>query len=331
MRVFIIDDSVFFRRVISKVLDTPDIVIVGEASDPYEARDKMIEADPDVITLDINMPNMNGLEFMRILLPQWKLPVIIVSTMDRMEQEARSSGAYDFCPKPADTQGESFETFSQRLRLCVYSACGRPISVAAPPIPANTSISYRGLVAIGASTGGTQSTTTILKNLPANFPGTIIVQHMPPAFTKMYAESLNRDCAMKVKEAEDGDEIKQGTALIGRGDRHIEVVKRGDKYFAALKQGAKVSGHIPSVDVMFKSVAEVCGTNAIGVILTGMGADGARGLLEMKRKGAFTIGQDEASCVVYGMPKEAFDMGAVSKQCHINQIAQLLMSRVTVR
>lgn len=339
IKVLIVDDSMFFRASIVKGLSTvTDIEIVGEAYDPYDARDKILELEPDVMTLDIEMPYMNGVEFLKVLLPQWPIPVVVVSSSLTSETDARKAGAYDFLPKPTDRSPESLQLFIQDLIRRVRSAA-RESSHGYRSVPANfvlqDSVSsgnnkFTGYIALGASTGGTQSTGKILKALPADVPGMVVVQHMPPDFTRMYAENLDKDCAMTIKEAKDGDQIEKGVVLIAPGgNMHLEVVKRGTGYCVHLFHGEKVNGHCPSVDVLFNSVAKTTpGKDAIGIILTGMGADGARGLLEIKNKGGYTIGQDEKSSIVYGMPREAYEIGAVVRQVSLENIASVLMGYV---
>lgn len=330
IKVLVVDDSMFFRAAIIRGLaQAQDIEVVGEAYDPYEARDKILALNPDIITLDIEMPHMNGIEFLKLLLPQWEVPVLVITSSKKSAQEALSAGAKDFLLKPTDRSPDAIQHFSGELIGRVYAAVG----LAGRQIPASQPLDkskFGGFVAIGASTGGTQSTAKILRALPADFPGIIIVQHMPPDFTRMYAENLNRECAMTIKEAREGDLIERGTVLIAPGgNMHCEVVRRGEQLCAHMKPGAKVNGHCPSVDVLFLSVARNAPDGeAVGVILTGMGADGARGLLEMRRRGSFTIGQDEKSCVVYGMPREAHEIGAVSRQVALDNIAATLIAYV---
>lgn len=326
IRVLVVDDSMFFRAAMVKALSqSPDIEVVGEACDPYEAREKILGLDPDVITLDIEMPNMNGVEFLKVLLPQWKVPVLVVSSALGRAQDALRAGAADFLTKPTDRSADSLQAFGRELAARVLAAAS-----AAPDTQTRGASGFNGIVAIGASTGGTQGTAKILKALPADFPGVIIVQHMPPDFTRMYAENLDRDCRMRVREAREGDVIERGVVLIAPGgNMHCEVVRRGGLPCAHMKAGEKVNGHCPSVDVLFGSVARAAPDGeAVGVILTGMGSDGARGLLEMRNRGSFTIGQDEKSCVVYGMPKEAYEMGAVARQVPLDNIASALISYV---
>ena len=341
-RLLIVDDSLFYRAAMAKSLAAcPGIEVVGEAYDPYDARDKILALEPDVMTLDIQMPYMNGLDFLRVLLPQWPIPVIVVSSAHHMEKEAMAAGALDFLPKPKEHSAEAHQSFSQELARRVlrlaeihqnnrYRVDAVPVAESALPAAGG----FHGFIVMGASTGGTQSTAKILKALPKDAPGFVIVQHMPPEFTRMYAENLDKDCAMEVREAKDGDRVERGVVLIAPGGcQHCEVVRRNSQFKVRLYDGEKVNGHCPSVDVLFHSVAKNAGPGeAIGIILTGMGADGAQGLLEMRQKGMFTLGQNQDSCVVYGMPREAFLRGAVCRQAPLNQIAALLLRHIgTVR
>jgi len=329
IKVLIVDDSIFFRTTIKKGLSkTPDIEVIGEAFDPYEARDMILSSNPDVVTLDMQMPYMNGVEFLKILTPQWKVPVIAVSSHTQSTAEAIRAGASVFLQKPgsADELNRFNVELVKHIRSLTGARPGTP-DYAAPVTPVRQNDSFRGIIAIGASAGGTQTTAAILKALPANIPGIIIVQHMPQEFTRSYAENLDRDCGMSVKEAGEGDVIKRGQCLIAPGgDRHCEIVKRDRQYCVHLRQGPKVSGHCPSVDVLFQSVSvSAPGTEAVGIILTGMGSDGAKGLLKMRQGGSYTIGQDEKTSIVYGMPKVAYDIGAVSRQASLEAIPPLLL------
>ena len=331
----------FFRAAIARALTAdPGIVVVGEAYDPYDARDKILELEPDLMTLDIEMPYMNGVEFLKVLLPQWPIPVITVSSALHREQEAMQAGSQDFLGKPGDRSPDGMQEFSAELRRRIYVLAERNLDkhyrVVEPPmsmaeIAAGAGLAFDGFIALGASTGGTQSTAKILKALPKDMPGFVVVQHMQPDFTRMYAENLDRDCAMEIREARDGDFIDRGLVLIAPGgSRQCEVVRSGGRFRISLYPGEKVKGHCPSVDVLFNSVAKITnGRNAVGVILTGMGADGAHGLLQMRRKGCFTVGQDAKTSVVYGMPKEAYDLGAVCRQAALDDIAAILLRHVS--
>ena len=326
IRVLVVDDSLFFRSMLVRGLsDAPDIDVVGEAYDPYDARDSLINLEPDVMTLDIEMPNMNGVEFLKILLPQWKIPVVVISSRGDLADAAKRAGASDFLRKPDAGDKEAIRVFLAELPGRVRGAVSKTRQVSA--VSAGGGVSSSCVVALGASTGGTQATAKIIHSLPADFPGMVVVQHMPPDFTRMYASNLDRDYPLSVQEARDGDRIEQGKVLIAPGGgAHMEVQRRGDGNFVRLVPGEKVSGHCPSVDRLFHSMAKhLPGRTSVGVILTGMGADGARGLLAMRNTGSYTVGQDEKSCVVYGMPREAFEMGAVTRQAPLESVADLLV------
>ncbi|MCL1806824.1 MAG: chemotaxis-specific protein-glutamate methyltransferase CheB [Oscillospiraceae bacterium] len=329
IRVLVVDDSLFFRSMLVKGLSAADgIEVVGEAFDPYDARDRLLGLEPDIMTLDIEMPNMNGVEFLKILLPQWNIPVVVISSRGDLADAAKRAGAADFFQKPDANSKSAVANFLKDLPDRVRAAARK--SKTASALPAETAGSASCVVALGASTGGTQATARIVQALPADFPGMVVVQHMPPDFTKMYATNLDRDCRMRVAEARDGDKIEHGKVLIAPGgDSHLEVQRRADGNFVRLARGEKVNGHCPSVDTLFYSAAKYLpGKNTVGVILTGMGADGARGLMAMRNAGSYTVGQDEKSSVVYGMPREAFEMGAVTRQAPLEAIAELLIRYV---
>lgn len=329
IRVLIVDDSLVFRetlvRAVSKDLG---IEVVATASNPYEARDKIVEFRPDVMTLDVNMPRMNGIDFLKRLMPQYPMPVVVVSGLNEKVFEALEAGAVDFILKPDSADKIRLQSFLNELVVKIKVASISKISNIKKRSSQNSEYSVVQknkkckVIAIGASTGGTDAIFQVLKTLPKSTPGIVIVQHMPPVFTKMFAQKLNNTCLLDVKEAETGDEIIQGRVLIAPGDYHMRVKKKGSKYITECFKGEKVNGHCPSVDVLFDSVAITYGNDAIGVILTGMGYDGSKGLLKMRQRGAITIGQDEESSVVYGMPKVAFDKGAVGKQLSLKRIGQ---------
>ncbi len=340
IKLLIVDDSALFRNAIATaVKDHPKIRVVGMARDPYEARDKIIALKPDVMTLDVEMPRMNGIEFLRILMPQHPMRVVVISSLDGIVFDAMNAGAVDFICKPSTMLKDGLAAFSREIVDKVVVAASatlqrgkrppvkaEPIKVqASVPMPAGSSMT-KGLIAIGASTGGTEATSVILKKLPANMPGIVVTQHMPPVFTQLYANRLDKECALSVKEAEHGDVVQPGHAYIAPGDQHMLVEQSGDRMIIKLNRGEKVNGHCPSVDVMFQSVAKLK-EKQIGVILTGMGADGAQGLLEMKMNGAYTIGQDESTCVVYGMPMVAQKIGAVMTQAPIDRIADMIIAQ----
>ncbi len=329
IKVLIIDDSLVFREVLSRGISTdPMIDVVAKAEDPFDARDKILEFEPDVITCDVEMPKMNGIEFIRRLLPQYPVPTIVVSSVSSAVFDAMDAGAVDFVTKPNVQSAQSVESFIRDLINKVKTVNGAKIvtssSEHAESVTGSHSFDQKKIIAIGASTGGTEAISALLKQLPAQMPAMVIVQHIPPLFSKMFADRLNSLTPFSVKEAATGDYLEPGKILIAPGDQHITIKRIADKYKIEAFQGEKVNGHCPSVDVLFHSVAKECGENAIGVILTGMGYDGAKGLLSMRRSGARTIGQDQASSVVYGMPKVAYDVGAVVQQAPLQKIPGLL-------
>ncbi len=333
IRVLIVDDSIVFREAISRGISmAPNIEVVGKAIDPYDARDKLLELNPDVMICDVQMPKLNGVEFIKRLLPQYKIPIIVVSSISDVVFDAMDAGAVDFLSKPDARTPNGFEIFINELVVKIRGAVNVNLSANLGQI--QKSGSNRGMeksvnvrnkvIAIGASTGGTEAIYNLLKNLPKDIPGIIIVQHIPPVFSKMFADRLNLQTQFTVKEAQTGDTIEPGKVLIAPGDKHMKLKKAADKYIVETVQGNKVNGHCPSVDVLFESVAKVASKNAIGVILTGMGHDGAVGLMSMRRAGARTVGQDQKSSVVYGMPKVAFEIGAVEKQVSISSIPSII-------
>lgn len=333
IRVLVVDDSLIFREVIARGISHDSMIeVVGKAVDPFDARDKILQLKPDVMTCDVEMPKMNGIEFIRRLLPQYPLPVIVVSTVSKAVFDAMNVGAVDFVTKPDVQSPKSVENFINDMIAKIKIAAHANVKVVQQK-PAQSSgvvawnkLDSNRIIAIGASTGGTEAIFNILKHLPATIPGILIVQHIPPVFSRMFAERLNNQTQLQCKEAQTGDYVEQGKVLIAPGDQHIRIHKVGDRFKVEAFQGEKINGHCPSVDVLFESVAKEAGSNAIGVILTGMGYDGAKGLLSMRRKGARTIGQDEQSSVVYGMPKVAFDIGAVEMQTSLSSIPQILFS-----
>jgi len=346
----IIDDSLFFRTFLNRRLSAePDIEIVGSFADPVEAAGNIPVLRPDVIALDMEMPKMRGNEFLRTVLPKYpKIRAVVISALSGNVFDAMQAGAIDFIGKPGSQQGYSEDIFIadivQKIKVA-YTAHTRPAAAfsaalktapvmpSAPPMrQAVSGATSSSIIAIGASTGGTEAIIEVIKRFPADTPGVVIVQHMPPVFTKMYAERVDKICAMSVREALNGDRVGRGTILIAPGgDQQMYVRQDASGYYVYLTQGAKVSGHCPSVDVLFESVAKIAGRNAVGVLLTGMGSDGARGLTEMKRAGAYTFGQDEESCVVYGMPMVAFNMGGVSEQLPLTSIGDAVLRRFSGR
>lgn len=340
IRVLIVDDSAIVRKIIAEELSKePDIEVIGTAPDPYVARDKIVFQKPDVITLDIEMPRMDGLTFLKKLMKYYPLPVIVVSSLtpkgSRMALEALEYGAVEVLSKPgsAYSVGDMSAQLKEKIRVAakVNLKQIQPVKITTSssiPITKALSETTQKIIAIGASTGGTEAIKEVLLHLPLNIPGIVIVQHMPPQFTKAFAERLNHLCQIEVKEARDGDSVMNGMALIAPGNLHMLLKRSGSRYYVNLKDGPMVHHQRPAVDVLFRSVAQYAGPNAIGVILTGMGADGAEGLLKMKESGAKTIAQDEESCVVFGMPKEAIKRGAVDKILPLEKIPQEIIQLI---
>jgi len=334
IKVLVIDDSLLFRETVARGLaNDSGIEVVGTAADVFMARDKILDLEPDVLTLDVEMPRMNGIEFLKKLMPQYPLPVVMVSAVSDHVFDALNAGAVDFVTKPEMTGQRNLDSFINELVIKIKIASMAKVghlkkNYRADQLAGTIGTSSNSpVIAIGASTGGTEAIYEIIHALPRDMPGIVVVQHMPAVFTGMYAKRLNNSCQMEVKEAQSGDLITPGKVLIAPGgDRHMRINKKGGQYSVECFTGEKVNGHCPSVDVLFNSVADKAGAHAIGVILTGMGYDGAKGLLKMKKVGAMTIGQDEQSSVVYGMPKVAYDIGAVNKQATLKNIPQLLCS-----
>lgn len=337
IRVLAIDDSAIVRQVLARELGRfPDIELVGTAPDPYVGRDKIVELEPDVVLLDVEMPRMDGITFLRKLMKHRPMPVIIVSSLTAaggaLAMEALDAGALEVLCKPgsAFSVAEMTEQLAQKIRAVRWaklkrSAAQSPIAVARQPTLAMAPGTHK-VIAIGASTGGTEAIREVLERFPANAPGTVIVQHMPANFTTSFAERLDRLCAMQVREAADGDSVLPGVALLAPGNYHLLLRRSGARYYVEVKDGPTVCLQRPSVDVLFKSVARYAGANAVGAILTGMGSDGAQGLLEMRQSGAWTVAQDEATSVVYGMPAKAVECGAACSQLPLHDIAGALLA-----
>lgn len=330
IRVLVVEDSIVFRELLVQSLNAdPGIKVVAAAKDPFEARDAILEYKPDVMTLDIELPRMNGIEFLRKLMPQYPLPVVVISSLSDKVFDALNAGAVDFVAKPVGATRNQIEEFIKKellvkIKIASVAKLGQHKRMNFAPLNQKLTAGNRELVvAIGASTGGTEAITSVVKEFGTDIPGVVVVQHMPPGFTKMYADRLNEKCAVSVREAKTGDIVVPGQVLIAPGgDTHMQLVRVNGSYQVVIKPGPKVNGHSPSVDVLFQSVADVAGSRAVGIILTGMGGDGAKGLLAMRQAGARTIGQDESTCVVYGMPKVAYDMGAVEYQEKLPDIAK---------
>jgi two-component system chemotaxis response regulator CheB len=348
IRVLIVDDSAFVRNALKEVLESdPNIEVMGVASDPYVAAERIRCEVPDLITLDVEMPKMDGLTFLEKIMSQHPIPVVICSTLTERGSDvalaALQKGAVDIITKPKMGAKEFFEESRTRICETVKSAAQARVrnrrDAAAQVIPKLTADAILAkstsqamiqttekVVVIGASTGGTEALSQLLQALPLDAPGILVVQHMPEVFTARFAERLNTICRITVKEATGEESVLRGQALIAPGNKHLLLKRSGARYHIELRDGPLVSRHRPSVDVLFRSAARYAGSNAVGVILTGMGDDGAKGMLEMKEAGAYNIAQDEASCVVYGMPAEAVKLSAVDRILPLNMIANEVVS-----
>ena len=334
IKVFIVDDSAIVRKIFSEEISKEsDMEVIGTAPDPFVARDKIVHQKPDVMTLDIEMPRMDGLTFLKKLMKHYPLPVLIVSSLTpkggKMAMEALEYGAVDVLSKPGSSYsvGDMSAQLKEKIRAAARANLNRVSAPTPRQEPTGTitkalTETTQKLIAMGASTGGTEALKEVLVRMPQNSPGMVIVQHMPPLFTTAFAERLNRLCSVEVREAKDGDSVLTGQALIAPGNFHMLMRRSGSRYYVNIKDGPMVHHQRPAVDILFNSVAQYAGANAIGVILTGMGADGAQGMLRMKEGGAKTIAQDEASCVVFGMPKEAIRLGAVDRVVPLELIPQ---------
>lgn len=391
IKLLVVDDSILFREVLTRYIQQDDMIdIVGKAGEAYSARDMILQFEPDVMTLDLEMPRMDGVDFLQKLLPQYYIPTIVVSSSDARRAACKSAGAVEFLTKPTARTNNDMAMFAAELCKAIRRAYksnhpNAKIDINNVPITVNASkpdsaasnkgnirniaelaakaektvaqraqgLSSQGttqssyanntenpnpptgkhpklkkseaIIALGASTGGTEALEQVIRQFPADTPPVIIVQHMPAGFTKLYSERLNRSCKMEVKEAVDGERLRRGLIVVGAGEHHLRLCKDKAGWYISSKPGEKVSGHCPSVDVMFNSVADVAGSLAIGAILTGMGRDGADGLLRMRQAGAFTVGQDKSTSVVYGMPMEAFNCGAVAVQAPLYKIADIIL------
>ncbi|MBZ4658204.1 two-component system, chemotaxis family, response regulator CheB [Desulfacinum infernum DSM 9756] len=340
IRVLVVDDSAIVRKIFTQELGKhPDIQVVGTAPDPYVARDKIAKLRPDVITLDVEMPRMDGLTFLKKLMKYHPTPAIIVSSLtpknSEMALEALEYGAVEVLAKPGGsyTVGDMSVQLVEKIRAAARAKdfASRRVPPAAQagdspsprPSLALTRTTHK-IIALGASTGGTEALKYVLMQMPPNSPGIVVVQHMPPKFTTAFAKRLDGCCQIEVREAQDGDTVRPGLALIAPGNLHMVFKRSGARYFVEIKDGPLVCHQRPAVDVLFHSVARYAGANAVGVIMTGMGRDGAKGLLEMRKAGARTIAQDEASCVVFGMPKEAIKMGAAEFVVPLDAIPETL-------
>ena len=389
IKLLVVDDSILFREVLARYINQDDMIeVVGKAGDAYSARDMILQYEPDVMTLDLEMPRMDGIAFLKKLLPQYYISTIAVSSSEERKAACIEAGAVEFLAKPHTRTTGEMATFAAELchaiRRAYKHANPNAVISSEPSFAANTppkssssvitnaantvqfarkakeqvsqtktyfSTNVRkevkenpalsnnyvkhsrlkksdAIIALGASTGGTEALEQVIRFFPEDTPPVIVVQHMPAGFTKLYADRLNHSCKMEVKEAVDGERLRRGLVIVGAGEHHLRLCKDRQGYYISSKPGEKVSGHCPSVDVMFSSVAEVAGPLSIGAILTGMGKDGAEGLLKMRQAGAFTIGQDKETCVVYGMPMEAYNIGAVEVQAPLYKISDLILNNL---
>ena len=332
LKLLVVTGSFELVCALRKVLEMDnDLLLVAEAGDAYSARDKIIKYEPDVMLLGNDLPRMSGVTFLERLIPQYQIPAVMLAD-SRYEDMAYDAGAVDFVAfNERETNSGSlierliYDNIGYRIKKAVYPNLDTLTDLVTNRVQdirsASTSHS-RNIIAIGASTGGTEALVTVMKGIRKDAPGIVIVQHMPEGFTQMYAQRLDNECGLSVKEAKTGDIVQRGQVLLAPGDKQMRIVKVNKTYQVECRSGPRVSGHCPSVDVLFESVAKVAGKDAIGVLMTGMGRDGAQGLLEMRKAGAFTIGQDEKTCIVYGMPKAAYDLGAVTVQVPLEQISQ---------
>lgn len=386
IKLLVVDDSMLFREVIARYINQDDMIeIVGKVGDAYSARDMILQYQPDVMTLDLEMPKIDGISFLKNLLPQHNISTIVVSSSDSKKAECLNAGAVEFLAKPYTRTTSEMANFATELCRAIrraYKHTNPNVFIPSEPLfakksatssvitnAANTvqfaqkareqvsqtkslfsanagreikenpalSKNYikhtklkksEAIIALGASTGGTEALEQVIRIFPEDTPPVIVVQHMPAGFTKLYADRLNNSCKMEVKEAVDGERLRRGLVIVGAGENHLRLCKDRQGYYISSKPGEKVSGHCPSVDVMFSSVAEVAGAQSIGAILTGMGKDGAEGLLKMRQAGAYTIGQDKETCVVYGMPMEAYKIGAVEVQAPLYKISELILNNL---
>lgn len=330
IKVLVVEDSLVFSNLLVQGLGSdPSIEVVAVAKDPFEAREALLKYHPDVMTLDIELPKLDGIEFLKMLMPQHPLPVVVISTLSHRVFDALNAGAVEFVAKPLGANFEQLDAFVKnelpvKIKIASIAKVGgirrQTIELTKQPLAAKAKDA---VIAIGASTGGPEAIFSVISEFGSDIPGIVMVQHMPAGFTEMYASRLDKRCNIRVKEAKTGDIVVPGQALLApAGDTHMQLVNVNGVTQVVVKKGEKVSGHSPSVDVLFQSVAEVAKDKAIGIILTGMGGDGAKGLLAMRKAGARTIGQDESTCVVYGMPKVAYDIGAVEFQEKLPDIAK---------
>jgi two-component system chemotaxis response regulator CheB len=345
IRVLIVDDSAVIRKLLEKFFSTaPDIEVVGTAADPYIARDKLVQLKPDVMTLDIEMPRMDGISFLEKVMQHMPTRTIIFSSLAKAGSDtylrALEAGAIEVLEKPSLDVTKSMENASndivEKVRAVAKARLNAIRKVPTTGIadkPKHTALARttHQIIAVASSTGGTEALKVFLAGMPANIPGTLVVQHMPPGFTKSFAESLNKMFPFEVKEAEEGDQVFPGRVLIAPGNFHMEIYRSGAYYYVKLHQDVPLHSVRPAADYLMKSVAKFVGKNACGVVLTGMGKDGAEGLLEMKKAGAYTVAQNEETCVVYGMPQVAFNIGATDKVLPLDRIAADLLAKIHVK
>ncbi|MBV2169096.1 MAG: chemotaxis response regulator protein-glutamate methylesterase [Bdellovibrio sp.] len=346
IRVLIVDDSAVIRKLLEKIFSSsPDMEVVGTASDPYIARDKLVALKPDVMTLDVEMPRMDGISFLEKVMQHFPTRTIIFSSLAKTGSEtylrALEAGAIEIMEKPSIDVSQGLESLSQTIlekvrvvakaRINPIKKVVSPSGPVAKSTPTSLARTTHQLIAVASSTGGTEALKVFLSGMPADIPGTLVVQHMPPGFTKSFADNLNNMFPFEVKEAVDGDQVVPGRVLIAPGNYHMEITRSGAFYYVKLHQGPALHSVRPAADYLMKSVAKFVGKNALGVVLTGMGKDGAEGLLEMKNAGAYTVAQNEETCVVYGMPAAAVALGAADKVLPLDKIAGDLLHQVQVR
>lgn len=338
IKVLVIDDSPLIRRVLTEILhQADDIEVVGSAEDPYQAREMIKQLNPDVLTLDIEMPKMDGISFLKNLMRLRLMPVVMISTLTQkgspITLEALELGAVDFIAKPSVNVSEQFTQYAKVVQQKVRTAATarvrsfKPSEVKPLETLQGAKFSHNKVLAIGASTGGTEAIKEVLIRMPENCPPIVITQHIPPVFSSSFAQRMDRTCTINVKEAEHGDKLATGWAYIAPGDQHLRVIQQGGSLYCQLDQSEPVNRHRPAVDVLFNSLVEVCPKNTIAALLTGMGSDGAKGLLALKQHAAYTVAQDELSSVVWGMPKAAIELGAAIDVVSLDKIAQQLLSQ----
>ena len=337
LKVLVVDDSALIRQILSEIIKSePDMTLVGAAPDAFVAKKLVLEKSPDVITLDIEMPKVDGLRFLEVLMNARPTPVVMISTLTEKGADATlrslELGAIDFVAKPKIGVAQGMAEYHELIVDKIRTAARSKVKKASPAKTASVNkVSYSGtekLIAIGASTGGTEAIKEVLRTFPANAPATVITQHMPAGFTSTYARRLDSVCQMQVKEAKGGERLLPGQAYLAPGDKHMEIERSGADYRIRLTDGPRVSGHKPSVDVLFNSLCKSAGNNAIGVLLTGMGSDGAIGLQELFNAGCETFCQDEASCIVFGMPKVAIEKGAAKQVLSLDDMGKAVMQTV---